>query len=77
MADLSNLQALVPEAVDAFAELWDYVKDSSDSDLKIKVADAHHKTRAAFDEALVQFDVTETELLGARRSPPTEKPPPV
>lgn len=75
MADLTELQPLVSDAFDAFAALWDKVKDSPDEELVQLVTDAHHTTRAAFDKACEVFEVEPFELVPLHRSGPDNKPP--
>ncbi len=75
LPNFDNLQPLVNAAFEAQAELWAYVKDSTDQDLKDKVADAHHTLRDAFDEALNVFEVTEADVRGVAERAPHDKPP--
>lgn len=77
MADLTVLQPLVSDAFGAFEALWLKVKSSTDEELKQLVVDAHHTTRAAFDQACIEFDVDPDELIPeneAARSGPHDKP---
>jgi hypothetical protein len=75
MDDLNRLQPLVADAFAAFGDLWDYVKNSEDSELKALVTAAHHTTRDAYTAALEEFEVDAGDLTPQARSGGTDKPP--
>lgn len=75
MADVTTLAPKYQAALEAFNALGHLIKDEGSLEVKQAYRDAHHALREAVDEALVVFEVEESDLTGeAARSGPDNKP---
>lgn len=75
MADLTNLQTLVPAAFDAVTALGEDLAENGTANQKSLFNAMHHALRDALTEAETQFEVTDQDLgLPAQRGGPSDKP---